>query len=91
MSYARYKKEEIILRDDLAIDRTILAIERTLLSYLRFSVALLIAGITIMNVSKSAAFSIFGGICIFLGIASGITGTIRFYLMHKKISVIKHK
>jgi len=42
--YENFSKEEFILRDQLAIDRTILANERTVLSYVRTSLALIAAG-----------------------------------------------
>ena len=39
-----YSREELILRDHLALDRTRLANERTLLSYLRTALMLMVAG-----------------------------------------------
>ena len=36
--YTQFKKEELILRDYLAADRTALANERTLMAYIRTSV-----------------------------------------------------
>jgi putative membrane protein len=47
--YSRFEAAELILRDQLAIDRTLLANERTFLSYLRSGVALLIAGVSIIH------------------------------------------
>jgi len=48
---ANYKifSERMILRDYLALDRTILAIERTLLSYIRTCVGLLASGIGLIH------------------------------------------
>jgi putative membrane protein len=43
------KKEEIILRDHLAMERTKLANERTLLSYLRTSLYLILGGIALLS------------------------------------------
>ena len=43
------KKEEIILRDHLAMERTKLANERTLLSYLRTSLYLILGGIAFLS------------------------------------------
>ena len=40
-----HKKEDMILRDFLATDRTILANERTLLAYLRTFISFFAAGI----------------------------------------------
>ena len=38
--YSKFSDDDLILRDELAIDRTLLANERTLLAYLRSGVAL---------------------------------------------------
>ena len=42
--YTRFLYTELILRDQLAIDRTILANERTFLAYCRTSLALVVTG-----------------------------------------------
>ena len=44
--YAHFDRAHIILRDELAMDRTALANERTLLAYVRTSLALLLAGVS---------------------------------------------
>ena len=54
--YSRFDADNLILRDELAIDRTLLANERTLMAYLRSGVALLIAGATIMHFSAEGWF-----------------------------------
>ncbi|MBI2641051.1 DUF202 domain-containing protein [Candidatus Roizmanbacteria bacterium] len=43
-TYHNLDKDVLILRDQLAIDRTLLAVERTFLSYLRTSLTFFIAG-----------------------------------------------
>lgn len=42
--YERFRKDELILRDELAIDRTVLANERTVLAYVRTALAFAITG-----------------------------------------------
>jgi len=42
--YDRFRRDELILRDVLAIDRTILSNERTVLAYLRSALTLFIVG-----------------------------------------------
>ena len=54
--YARFSSANLILRDELAIDRTLLANERTLMAYLRAGVALIIAGASIMHFSPPGWF-----------------------------------
>ncbi len=43
------EKENIEIRDSLAIERTKLANERTFLAYIRTAMALVLAGFSIMN------------------------------------------
>ena len=54
--YSRFEGEDLILRDELAIDRTLLANERTLLAYLRAAVSLVIAGVSIIHFSQAGWF-----------------------------------
>ncbi len=48
-TYARFEKDELTLRDVLAIDRTIVANERTLLGYVRTTLAMLGAGAALLH------------------------------------------
>ncbi|MFA5688968.1 MAG: DUF202 domain-containing protein [Kiritimatiellales bacterium] len=87
-SYSRFNHADLILRDELAIDRTQLANERTLLAYLRSAVALIIAGATIMNFSKEFWFWLTGAVCIPFGIIVSIIGILRYRNMNRSISSV---
>jgi len=87
--YARFDTDNLILRDELAIDRTLLANERTLLAYLRSGVALLIAGVSIMHFSTVGWFWAIGLACLPVGIIAGIVGTVRYLRMNAAISCIR--
>lgn len=87
--YERFDRGELILRDELAIDRTILANERTLLAYLRSGVALLIAGVSIMHFANEDWFRLVGLGCIPVGITTGIFGLIRYRKMSHSISLVR--
>ena len=87
--YEKYRGENLILRDELAIDRTNLANERTLLSYLRSSLALLIAGVSIVHFSQGGWFSAVGFACIPAGVVIGIVGAARYWKMHRSISLVR--
>ena len=88
--YSRIDADQMILRDELAVERTMLANERTLLAYLRSAVGLLIAGVSIMHFSQATSwFRIFGIACIPAGIIVGLVGTARFWRMHKSISRLR--
>ena len=87
--YSRFSNQSLILRDELALDRTILANERTLLAYLRSAVALMIAGVTIMHFSTALWFTIIGIISIPVGAFTGLLGWLRFNQMKKSITQVR--
>jgi len=83
--YERFKKSNLILRDELAIDRTVLANERTLLAYIRTSLTLIIAGLTFLHFIPAGFLHIAGLIFFPLGILTGLYGVIRFVWMKRMI------
>ncbi len=89
--YSRFEVAELILRDELAIDRTLLANERTLLSYLRSGIALFIAGVSIIHFSHQAWFSAVGFACLPSGIVTAWLGVRKYRQMDKAIMVIRQK
>ena len=89
MPYSRFDPSELILRDELAIDRTLLANERTLMAYLRSGVALLIAGVSIMHFSSKGWFWMIGLGCVPIGIVTGLIGVARYRRMKKKIALVR--
>jgi putative membrane protein len=84
-AYLQYARQQLVLRDELAIDRTLLANERTLLAYLRSGVALVIAGATIMHFAELGWFHAVGVACIPLGAVVAFVGAVRFRRMHMAI------
>lgn len=89
--YSRFDADNLILRDELAIDRTLLANERTLMAYLRSGVALLIAGVSIMHFSSEGWFWIVGLVCIPTGMITGVIGMARYRRMNKKIVLVRNR
>jgi len=83
--YSKYCADKLILRDELAIDRTLLANERTLLSYLRSAVTLIIAGVSIIHFSTEGWFWTVGLACIPTGIITAIIGVARYKRMNRSI------
>lgn len=89
--YEQFNKEELILRDLLATDRTELTNETTFLSYVRTTFALFLAGLSVLNFFKSE-LGLYGG--IFLIICSCIilaVGYSRYRSVQKRLSKIKNK
>lgn len=89
--YTKFDDNKLILRDELAIDRTVLANERTLLAYLRSGVALVIAGVSIMHFSSESWFWAVGVACIPVGMVAGIVGVVKYRRMNRVISAVRKK
>ncbi len=90
-AYCRFKPEDLTLRDELAIDRTLLANERTLLAYLRSGVTLFLAGVTFVHFAHSQWFRIIGIACVPLGILVIGFGVYRYRHMKAKIMASRNK
>ncbi len=87
--YSKFLKDELILRDQLAIDRTILANERTILAYARTSLAIIAVGATLIHFFSDNLIKLFGLFLILFGIAIFIAGFMRYKKMKKSIEEIK--
>ena len=85
MVYEKFSKEELILRDHLAIDRTILANERTVLSYVRTSLALIAAGGALIHFFAEQWIKGAGVILVMIGGAILIVGYLRYRKMDRLI------
>ncbi len=89
--YSKFDSDDLILRDELAIDRTLLANERTVLAYLRSGVALLIAGVSMIYFSQESWFWGIGIACIPTAISIGIIGVTRYRKMNQSISLLRRQ
>lgn len=78
-------KEEILLRDHLAIERTRLSNERTLLAYTRTSLYLVLAGIAFLGMEGLKEMKIVGIISISLSIIVILIGITRFFQLKAQI------
>ena len=82
---------DMILRDYLAIDRTILANERTYLSYIRTFIGFLLLGVGFIKLTDSTLFHYIGSAVAILSPLFLIIGTIRFCKMRKLLSKLNAK
>ena len=87
--YQRFKPEDLIFRDELAIDRTLLANERTLLAYLRSGVALILAGVTFIHFAQDQWFKVVGVLCLPAGLIVMLVGAVRYRTMNSMINVAR--
>lgn len=90
-TYERFGQSELILRDELAIDRTLLANERTFLAYLRSAVALLITGLSIIHFSDTLWFFILGLACVPGSVLVLLVGLSRFQKMKHSILIVRNR
>ena len=84
--YERFQAKELILRDELALDRTRLANDRTFLSFLRTSLTLLLAGRTIIHLVNEPLWQIFGWFLSILGPIILIAGILRYRAVRATIT-----
>jgi putative membrane protein len=83
--YARFESDDLILRDELAIDRTLLANERTGLAYARSAVTLALAGVTFIQFGDTRWFQYIGVACLPAAVFVGWFGARRYYAMKARI------
>ena len=81
------QKENIILRDFLALERTKLANERTFLAYIRASLYLLLGGITFLQLDSFAGIKWIGYLSLFFSLLFIIIGIIRFFHLQKRLEM----
>jgi putative membrane protein len=78
--YKEFQREEMILRDWLALDRTVLANKRTFLAYGRTAIALIALGIAFVRLIKHPFFEISGFALMAVGFVVFAIGTREFFL-----------
>jgi len=78
-------KEQIILRDFLALERTKLANERTLLSYIRSSLYLLLGGIAILQLEDFENINFLGYFSLALTVLLLVIGIYRFQRLNRQL------
>lgn len=81
-------RAEMILRDYLALDRTILANERTMLAYLRMFIATFSAGVAMIKFLDTPLTRITG--CIFITVSPLfiVFGILRYIYISRKLKTI---
>jgi putative membrane protein len=84
--YDRYtadEKHQMILRDYLAVDRTIMANESSFLAYIRTALTLLVAAITMLKFLDSTVFHILGWVFMACAILLVLHGATRYDAMER--------
>lgn len=90
----RHYKElynEMILRDFLALDRTILANKRTFLAYTRTFIGLVAGGIGMIELVANGIINIIGYVFIFVAIPVILIGLVDYMKMRKALFEIEKR
>jgi len=82
--YQDITPEQTILRDRLALDRTLLATERTLLAYIRTFLAFLVTGAGLIKFFTTLFLQLAGWVFISSGIICLFIGLWRFNSLQKE-------
>lgn len=75
----------MILRDWLALDRTILANERTVLAWTRTGISVFLAGVTLIKYVDDDFFQVIGFCGVVLGILVTFFGIRRYVRLRKQL------
>ncbi len=81
-------REQIILRDHLAMERTKLANERTLLSYIRTSLYLLLGGLALIGLKNNQDLIRLGYVSISMSVILLVIGVYRFHQLKRYLKRI---
>jgi len=79
-------REDLSLRDHLAIDRTRLANQRTLLAMLRTALYLILMSLTIWSLNVLEDLRWLSGVVLLAGIITGIIGLKLWNIQRKRIN-----
>ncbi len=87
--YARFNAQEMILRDELAIDRTILANERTFLAYVRTALAFAVVGASCLKFLPPI-WALLTAILFFAAaVALSWFGITRSYRVSRRLAIVR--
>ena len=88
LPYDNFNPREFIIRDWLALDRTVLANERTFLAYGRTTLTLVISGLSFIKFFGHVVYSIIGYLFIAGGLSIFFFGLKRYRKMKKHYQVL---
>ena len=83
--YGRFEPNELTLRDELAIDRTVLANERTLLAYIRTGLGFLVLGLTFHHFLDQAIYHFIGFGFMGFAVLIFLLGGLRYFQIRQDL------
>ncbi len=89
MDLSHYTQDQMILRDYLALERTVLASERTLLAYIRTAIGTFASGVGMLKLIESTVFTVIGYIFIVISPLAIIIGIINYLSVRRLLKIKK--
>jgi putative membrane protein len=89
-AYTHVDEKRMVLRDYLAIDRTVLSNQNTFLAYVRTALTLFVAGVTFIRFFDNNIVESVGWVFVPVGIATFIIGAIRYNKIRVVLERIGH-
>jgi putative membrane protein len=89
--YKEFKREDMILRDWLALDRTVLANKRTFLAYSRTAIAMAVLGIAFVKLIGHQFFEISGFLLVLSGVVVFYVGVREYSVNSKRFKKLVEK
>ena len=83
--YTEVPEDDLTLRDQLALDRTVLANERTLLAYVRTALALLAGGLALLQFVDTVWAITLGTVALPLAVVVLGVGSVRFTRVRRRL------
>lgn len=87
--YNQFDKDELILRDYLAIDRTILANQNTLLAHVRTALTLVVSGVSFIHFFDLGLIEMIGWVLIPIGFLIFLIGLNNYYRITSQLETLK--
>lgn len=87
--YEGFQRQELILRDELARDRTVLANERTLLSYIRTGLAFAVTGVGTIKFFPALISLLLGWCLVVLAFLIVVLGVWRFRRVAGRLAAVR--
>jgi len=88
-TYSRFQQEQLSLRDELAVDRTVLSNERTLLAYVRTALGFLILGLTFLHFLQQQIYRAAGYALMAVAALVLVLGIVRFVQMQRELTRVR--
>ena len=89
--YSRFPPDQLTLRDELALDRTVLANERTLLGYVRTSLGFLVLGLSFLHFLRHFYYSVAGYVFMAIAAIVFVLGIDRFLRMRQRLAQTRNE